>query len=63
MSAGNFLDSALFAFLALFPILNPPAMAPVFIEMTAGATEKERRKLAFLTGKYTFFLLAGDIVL
>ncbi len=52
-------NSAAIAFLALFPILNPPAMSPVFWEMTSGFTVKERQKTAFLVGKYSFYLLAS----
>ena len=47
----------LFAFLALFPILNPPAMAPIFLQLTSGISEGERSRLAFLIGLYTFILL------
>lgn len=51
-------NSAAIAFLALFPILNPPAMSPVFWEMTSHLKEEEREKTAFLVGKYSFYLLA-----
>jgi multiple antibiotic resistance protein len=49
----------LFAFLALFPILNPPAMAPIFLQLTAGTSEQERNRLALLIGSYTFMLLVA----
>jgi len=47
----------LFAFLALFPILNPPAMAPIFLQLTSGISKGERARLALLIGLYTFVLL------
>jgi len=48
----------MFTFLALFPILNPPAMAPIFLQLTSGLTDHERNRLATLIGLYTFALLA-----
>lgn len=53
----RFTDSVFFVFFALFPILNPPAMAPVFNELTSHLDEKKQKKLAFLVSKYSFFLL------
>lgn len=50
-------NQAGFAFFALFPILNPPAMAPIFLEMTSGVSDTDRHRLAALIGKYTFLLL------
>lgn len=46
-----------FTFLALFPILNPPAMAPVFLQLTANVPDRERNRLARLIGTYTFVFL------
>ncbi len=46
-----------FTFLALFPILNPPAMAPVFLQLTAEVQDGERNRLARLIGTYTFVFL------
>lgn len=46
-----------FTFLALFPILNPPAMAPVFLQLTAHVQDPERNRLARLIGIYTFAFL------
>ncbi|MFA6583431.1 MAG: MarC family protein [Elusimicrobiaceae bacterium] len=53
----EFLNTAGFAFFALFPILNPPAMAPIFLEMTSSVPDTDRHKIAALIGKYTFLLL------
>lgn len=54
----SFLGTLFFAYLALFPILNPPAMAPVFLQLTEGVAEPHRNHLAFLIGLYTFLFLS-----
>ncbi len=54
-----FVASASFAFLALFPILNPPAMAPVFLALTEQVPDRQRNRLATLIGLYTFIFLAA----
>ena len=56
------LHRALFAFLALFPILNPPAMAPIFLELTGHVDARQQHRLAALIGSYTFIFL-GTILL
>ena len=48
-----------FVFLALFPILNPPAMAPVFLQLTGHVSDQERNRLAALIGLYTFAFLTA----
>ncbi|PKM96725.1 MAG: antibiotic resistance protein MarC [Elusimicrobia bacterium HGW-Elusimicrobia-3] len=53
----EFASLAAFSFLALFPILNPPAMAPIFLDMTSALPDEDRHHLAWLIGKYTFMLL------
>ena len=53
----EFASLAAFSFLALFPILNPPAMAPIFLDMTSALPDEDRHRLAGLIGKYTFMLL------
>ncbi len=53
----EFLATMSFAFLALFPILNPPAMAPVFLALTSTVPERQRNRLAALIGFYTFVFL------
>jgi len=54
---------AFFTFLALFPILNPPAMAPVFLQLTANVPDRERNRLARLIGTYTFVFLTSLLFL
>lgn len=58
----SFLNTMLFAFLALFPILNPPAMAPVFLQLTGGLKDGERNHLAALIGFYTWAVLTSLLV-
>ncbi|HLO68411.1 MAG TPA: MarC family protein [Holophaga sp.] len=55
----DLLNRTFFTFLALFPILNPPAMAPVFLNLTAGVSDGERNRLSRLIGTYTFTLLTA----
>ena len=50
----HFVNQMMFAFLALFPILNPPAMAPVFLQLTPSLGEEDRNRLAGRIGLYTF---------
>ncbi len=58
----EFASLAAFSFLALFPILNPPAMAPIFLDMTSALPDEDRHRLAWLIGKYTFMLLFSVLV-
>lgn len=53
----EFLNLAGFAFFALFPILNPPAMSPIFLDMTSALSDDDRHRLAALVGKNAFLLL------
>jgi multiple antibiotic resistance protein len=46
-----------FAFFALFPIVNPPAMAPIFLDMTSSLPAVQRHRLAHLIGWYSFIML------
>lgn len=54
----SFLGHVAFAWLALFPILNPPAMAPVFLALTSPVDEVQRNHLAFKIGLYTAIFLS-----
>lgn len=58
----DMLGYSAFAFLALFPVLNPPAMAPIFLDMTSSLQDEDRHRLAALIGKYTFLLLLAVLV-
>src|SRR5512133_1419567 len=59
----GFFSTMMFAFLALFPILNPPAMAPVFLQLTGGVKEAQRNHLAALIGFYTWAFLTSLLVI
>ncbi len=54
----TFLAQMSFTWLALFPILNPPAMAPVFLALTGAVSERQRNRLALLIGSYTALFLS-----
>ncbi len=53
----EFINIAAFSFLALFPIVNPPAMTPIFLDMTSDITTVERNRLAGKISWYTLILL------
>lgn len=59
MPVTAFLNSMFFALLALFPILNPPAMAPIFFALTGGLPDSERRRLGLRIAVYSVILLTG----
>ena len=58
----SFANYAVFVFLALFPVLNPPAMAPIFLDMTSAMSDEDRHRLVRLISKYTFLLLFSVLV-
>ncbi len=60
--AQEFLSYTGLTFLALFPILNPPAMSPIFLDMTSSLADDDRHQLAWLIGKNTFMLLFAVLV-
>jgi multiple antibiotic resistance protein len=53
----TFLSQMSFTWLALFPILNPPAMAPVFLTLTSAVSDRQRNRLALRIGLYTALFL------
>ena len=53
----TFVAQMSFTWLALFPILNPPAMAPVFLTLTSAVSDRDRNRLAFRIGAYTALFL------
>jgi multiple antibiotic resistance protein len=64
----NFSRSLLFALATLLPILNPPAVAPIFLSLTVGATEQARSELAKrvavnLTIMLFAATIAGNVIL
>jgi len=62
------IELALTAFVALFVIIDPIGLAPLFIALTRGVTPAQRRKIAFRSvligfGILALFGLAGEAVL
>ncbi len=53
----------LYAFIALFPIVNPVAMSSVFYHMTKLATDEQRKKLATLVTIYGTVLLLATLLI
>jgi multiple antibiotic resistance protein len=56
------ISAFLLVFAALFPIVNPPGSAPIFLSLTAERTEQERDRLAFGVAVNGFFLLLGSLL-
>src|SRR3990167_1038210 len=53
----------LYAFIALFPMVNPIAMSSPFYAMTQYATDTQRKKLATQVAKNGTVLLLGTLLL
>ena len=56
------------SFGALFPVVNPIGVVPIFLGMTAGTTHSERQRIAFKSAVFVFvillvFLFAGEPLL
>lgn len=45
----------------LYPIVDPVSSAPLFIGLTSGASEQERKTLARAVARNSFFLLLGSL--
>ena len=58
----TFTNEFLYAFIAVFPIINPIAMASVFYNMTQYATTSQREKLARHVAIYGTILLLGTMI-
>lgn len=50
-------NNALYAFFALLPVLNPPSVTPIFLDMTSGLSDEDRHRMAWLISKYVFLFL------
>ena len=55
--------SLLLALAAVLPILNPPASAPVFVNLTRGLDGRVRRALARRIGLNVILMLSGAMVI
>src|SRR5258708_711326 len=62
------LDDFLLAFIAILPVVNPFSKPPIFLSITEGMTDAERKTQAFKACLYAFIillvsLLAGTFIL
>jgi len=57
-----FSHAFLFVFLALFPIVNPLGMAPIFLTLTAGSDERIRARLARRVASNSFLLATVSLL-
>lgn len=58
--ARHFIETMLLAVAALLPIVNPIAVAPVFVQKTADVSPEERRLTAMRVARYGFVLLLAS---
>jgi multiple antibiotic resistance protein len=68
MESRDWFNDILLAFLAIFPVVNPFSKPPIFLSITEGWTDQERRREAFKACLYAFIillvsLLAGTFIL
>lgn len=61
--AHYFINNFLYAFIAIFPLVNPLAMSSVFYSMTQYGTDEERALLAKKVTLYGISLLFGTLLL
>ncbi len=61
--AASFGKAFLFALAAVLPILNPPASAPVFVDLTRGLDGGSRAALARRIGRNVILMLAGAMLI
>lgn len=53
----------LLVFAAIFPVVNPPGAALVFLGLTRAATSEIRQTLAWRVARNSFFVLVGSLLL
>jgi multiple antibiotic resistance protein len=63
LSEWPFTQGLLFVVLALFPIVNPLGMAPIFLEYTEPLDDKTTQRLALRVAIYSFFVAVGTLLL
>lgn len=59
---GDFFHMAITVYAALFPICNPLGNAAIFLSITDGEKQPERRAQALKGSIYVFFILAGFLL-
>ena len=63
VSSWPFIHGFLFVTLALFPIVNPPGMAPVFMNYTEGLDDATSTRLARRVALNSFLLTAAALII
>ncbi len=63
LSEGTFVHALLFVALALFPIVNPLGMAPIFLSYTAGVDHATRARIARRVAYNSFLLATGSLLI
>jgi multiple antibiotic resistance protein len=63
LTAGPFVHAFLFVALALFPIVNPLGMAPIFLSYTAGVDRATRARLARRVAYNSFALATASLLI
>lgn len=58
----DFSRSFLFTVATVLPIINPPAIAPIFLTLTKGVSNADRQKLAGKLGTNIFFMLLAAMI-
>ncbi len=66
--SSSLIETAIYAFVTFFVVLDPPGMGPIFIALTRGETAEFRRRMAIrgtLIAAFIllFFAFAGDLLL
>ncbi len=62
LSPFDFLNDTLLAFVAILPVVNPFSKPPIFLSITEGWTNEERRTEAFKASLYAFIILLVSLV-
>ncbi|HEX4139769.1 MAG TPA: MarC family NAAT transporter [Candidatus Methylacidiphilales bacterium] len=62
MQSQDLFGDVLLAFLAILPVVNPFSKPPIFLSITEGWTDAERRNEAFRASLYAFIILSVSLV-
>jgi multiple antibiotic resistance protein len=62
METRDWFNDLLLAFLAILPVVNPFSKPPIFLSITEGWTNEERRAEAFKASLYAFIILLVSLV-
>jgi multiple antibiotic resistance protein len=62
MDSKDWLNDVMLAFLAILPVVNPFSKPPIFITITEGWTQQERRQEAFKACAFAFLILFVSLI-